>query len=280
MAVTGAGIIGTATIASIPSTTQVVLSQAVPAGSARPWTFKPTLSTKLYYTLQAGFFIPGYAFAAQPQEGTILPFLRNAERSGEILDLSQIDANPMGNGNDEKDAPLQIFYHPAWPTSAPGLRVGETLALPSRGLPQVRGQQSAQVLYQQSVAKDATNTLDKNSVVLFDPTRQKMVSISAFGLTKLPSSIATSVYKGKTYFQKLPPDLQQRIYYDPLLVDQNGNGALVFTGVFHEEITGDSYFDLNVLSTSQEAALRALVPEADADYGKWGKAIGGLKTVM
>lgn len=276
MAVTGTGLTGTATIASIPSTTQVVLSQAVTAGSARQWTFKPTLSTKLYYTLQAGFFIPGYAFAAQPQEGTILPFLRNAGRSGEILDLSQIDANPTGN--DEKDAPLQIFYHPAWPTNAPELRVGETLTLPSRGLPQVRGQQSAQVLYEQSVAIDAANTLDKNSVTLFDPTIQKTVEISSFGMTKLPGSIGTSSYRGKTYFQKLPPDLQQRIYFDPLLNSTpNGSGSLVFTGVFHEEITGESYLDLNVLTASQEAALIALETTTGADHDNWVKSVKALK---
>ena len=276
MAVTGTGITGTATITSIPSTTQVVLSQAVTAGGARSWTFKPALSAKLYYTLQAGFFMPGYPFAAQPPDGTVLPFLRSAARSGIKLDLSQIDANPTGV--DETDAPLQMIYEPAWPTSSPELRVGETLTLPSRGLPQVRGQQSAQVLYQQSIAIDGNNTLNKNSVTLFDPTCQKTVEISTCGMTKLPSSIATSLYKGKTYFQKLPPDLQQRIYFDPLLSSTpNGSGSLVFTGVFHQEITGDSYLDLNVLSPSQETALLALVPEADADHANWVKAVRGLK---
>ncbi|MCX8497012.1 MAG: hypothetical protein ORN51_12595 [Akkermansiaceae bacterium] len=275
MSVTGDGITGTATIVSITDGTKFVLSKSATAVS-KSWTFKPALSAKLYYTLQAGFFMPGYDFAAQPPEGTVLPFLRNADRSGIKLDLSQIDANPTGG--DEIDAPLQMIYEPAWPTSAPELRVGETLALPSRGLPQVRGQQSAQVLYQQSIAKDATNTLDKNSVVLFDPTCQKTVEISTCGMTKLPSSIATSLYKAKTYFQKLPPDLQQRIYFDPLLSSTpNGSGSLVFTGVFHQETTGDSYFDLNALSASQEVALLALVPEADGDRANWVKAVKGLK---
>ena len=195
MSVTGEGITGTATIVSITDGTRFVLSQSVTA-SSRSWTFKPALSAKLYYTLQAGFFMPGYPFAEQPPEGTVLPFLRSAARSGIKLDLSQIDANPTGV--DETDAPLQMIYEPAWPTSSPELRVGETLTLPSRGLPQVRGQQSAQVLYQQSIAIDSNNTLDKNSVTLFDPTCQKTVEISTCGMTKLPSSIATSLYKGKT----------------------------------------------------------------------------------
>ena len=278
MSVTGEGITGGATIVSITNGTSFVLSKSVTTAGPKSWTFKPALSAKLYYTLQAGFFIPGIAFAEQPPEGTVLPFLRNANRSGIKLDLSQIDANPNPAVGDELDAPLQIVYEPTWPMSAPELRVGETLALPSRGLPQVRGQQSAQILYQQSIAKDSTNTLDKNSVTLFDPTCQKTVEISTCGMTKLPSSIATSAYKGKTYFQKLPPDLQQRLYFDPLLSSTpNGSGSLVFTGVFHEEITGDSYFDLNAFSPSQEAALLALVPEADADRANWVKAVRALK---
>jgi len=276
MAVTGTGITGTATIVSITNITQFVLSQSVTA-SSQVWTFKPALSTKLYYTLQAGFFIPGYPFAGQPQEGTVLPFLRGASRSGQMLDLSKIDADPAGVA-DEADAPLQILYKPAWPTSAPELRVGETLTLPNHGLPQVRGQQSAQVIYQQSIAIDATNTLDKNSVVLFDPTCQKTVDLDSLGMTKLPGSIATSSYKGLTYFQKLPPDLQQRVYYDPLLSSAaNGHGSLVFKGVFHEEITGESYLDLNVLTASQEAALIALESTTGADHDNWVKAVKALK---
>ena len=97
-------------------------------------------------------------------------------------------------------------------------------------------------------------------------------------MSSLPASIATSNYKGKTYFQKLPPDLQQRVYYDPLLSSSaNGNGSLVFKGVFHEEITGESYLDLNVLTASQEAALIALETTTGADHYLWIKAVKALK---
>jgi hypothetical protein len=278
MTVTGTGITGIATIVSITNSTQFILSQAVTV-SSQAWTFKPTLSMKLYYTLQGGFFIPGYTLAAQPQEGTVLPFLRNSSQSGLPLDLTKINAYASTTlGADGLDAPLPIFFNPEWPTSAPEMRVGETLTLANHGLPQVRGQQSAQVLYQQSIAKDATNTLDKTSVTLFDPTCQKTVDLDSIGMTKLPSSIATASYKGKTYFQKLPPDLQQRFYYDPLLsASANGRGSLVFKGVFHEEITGDSYLDLNALSADQEAILIALETTTGTDHTNWVKAIKSLK---
>ena len=281
MTVTGTGITGLATIVSITDATKFVLSQSVTV-SSQVWTFKPTLSMKLYYTLQGGFFIPGYTLAAQPQEGTVLPFLRNSSQSGLPLDLTKINAYASTTlGTDGLDAPLPIFFNPAWPTSVPELRVGETLTLANHGLPQVRGQQSAQVLYQQSIAKDATNTLDKTSVVLFDPTCQKAVDLDSIGMTKLPSSIATASYKGKTYFQKLPPDLQQRFYYDPLLsASANGHGSLVFTGTFHEEITGDSYLDLNTLSADQEAILIALETTSGSDHSNWVTAIKSLKAPL
>ncbi|MDH4444897.1 MAG: hypothetical protein QE267_07190 [Akkermansiaceae bacterium] len=280
MTVTGTGITGIATIVSITNSTQFVLSQAVTV-SSQAWTFKPTLSMKLYYTLQGGFFVPGYTLAAQPQEGTVLPFLRNSSQSGLPLDLTKINAYASTTlGADGLDAPLPIFFNPEWPTSAPEMRVGETLTLANHGLPQVRGQQSAQVLYQQSIAK-ATNTLDEYSVVLFDPTSQKTVDLDSIGMTKLPSSIATASYKGKTYFQKLPPDLQQRFYYDPLLsASANGRGSLVFKGVFHEEITGDSYLDLNTLSADQEAILIALETTTGSDHANWVKAIQSLKAPL
>jgi hypothetical protein len=281
MTVTGNGITGIATIVSIDTNgTQFVLSQHVTVTS-QAWTFKPTLSMKLYYTLQGGFFIPGRSLSEQPPEGTVLPFLRNSSQSGLPLDLTKINAYASTKlGTDGADAPLPIFFNPEWPTSAPELRVGETLTLANHGLPQVRGQQSAQVLYQQSIAK-AEKDLDKYSVVLFDPTSQKTVDLDSIGMTKLPSSIATASYKGKTYFQKLPPDLQQRFYYDPLLsASANGRGSLVFKGVFHEEITGDSYLDLNTLSAAQEAILIALETMTGSDHDNWVKAIKSLKAPL
>lgn len=84
----------------------------------------PTLTMKLYYKSQGDFFIPGIGV---PTVGTILPFLRAANRSGEPLILANIDVT-------EADEPLPIIYTPAWPANPPELRVGETLTLPKFGL--------------------------------------------------------------------------------------------------------------------------------------------------
>ena len=278
MAVSGPGISGNASIVSITNGTSYVLSQSA-AATAQMWSYAPALSMKLYYTSQDGFFVPGAnRTTAQPAVGTILPFLRNPARTGQLLAISSIDAySTTASGTDQADAPLTITYRPAWPTDAPELRVGETLALPKFGLPQIRGQKSAQVLYQQSVAKDATNSFTKNSVTLLDPTREKTVAINTVGLTRLPDSIATSVYQGKTYFQKLPPDLQQRFYFDPM---RGSNGTLVLKGVFHDEAAGEDYFDLNLLTAAQETAINALETTTGADHTAWLRAIKTLKTTV
>jgi hypothetical protein len=229
----------------------------------------PTLSMKLYYLSQPGFFIPGRT--TQPPAGTILPFLRDAGRSGTSLNVNAIDLG-------QTDEPLTITYTPEWPSNAPELRVAETLTLPKFGLPQVRGQKSAQVLYQQSIAKAGTATgLSKNSVTLHDPTREKTVAFGAGGITlvKLPDAIKASSYQGKTYFQNLPPHLQNRFFYDPL---RGSKGTLVLQGVFHDEISGEDYLDLNLLSAADQVLLKGLLPAENADYSSWSAAINALAT--
>jgi hypothetical protein len=230
----------------------------------------PTLEMRLYYVSQDGFYIPG--LASQPAPGTILPFLRNESRSGQTLNINAIDVG----GADE---PLAILYHPEWPSNVAELQVGETLTLPKFGLPQVRGQTSAEVVYQQSLALDGTNSLAKGSVTLHDPTREKTVALNdpAIGLDKIPVAIKTSNYQGKIYFQTLPPHLQQRVFVDPL---RGPKGTLVFTGVFHDEIAGEDYLDLNLLTAADELLLKGLVPAGGVDESKWHAAIDLLGTLV
>src|SRR5690606_17432183 len=111
---------------------------------------------------------------------------------------------------------LTVVYRPVWPDNAPTMSVGETLTLPKFGLPAVRGQTSAVVFYQQSIARNGPASA---SVTLHDPTRAKTVLLNAagVGLAELPASVATTSQNGKTYFQLLPPHLQQRFYFDPTL---------------------------------------------------------------
>jgi hypothetical protein len=235
----------------------------------------PTLTMKLYYLSQEGFFIPG--MSTQPAVGTILPFLRNTARSGQLLDVDAITANSTGTAG-QADEPLSIVYTPTWPTNSAELAVGETLTLPKFGLPQVRGQSSAQIHYQQSIAVDSSNsTSSKASVTLHDPTREKTYALGDLAMSDLLAVISTSSYQGKTYFQGLPPSLQQRIYLDPL---RGTKGTLVFKGEFHDAITGDDYLDLNVLTAAEVTTLKGLVPSGDENKSKWDAAIEGLSTAV
>ena len=122
----------------------------------------PTMGMQFYYPMQETFFIPG--LGSQPAVGTVLPYLRPDGVTG-TLDLNA--------------EPLTVTYRPEWPEAVAELRIGETLTLPKFGLPQVRGQSSAEILYQQSIAIDGTV---QPSVTLHDPTRAKMTDLKSQGL--------------------------------------------------------------------------------------------------
>lgn len=220
----------------------------------------PTLGMQWYYTLRSGFFIPG--LDTQPAEGTILPYLRPLDSLGAPL------------GDPVTGTPLTVAYRPVWPADAPTMNVGETLTLPNHGLPAVRGQSSAVTFYQQSIA---TSGLASGSVTLHDPTRSKSVLLNAaqVGLTELPASAATTPQAGKTYFQLLPPHLQNRFYFDPNLGEV---GGLVLIGEFIDEIAGEDYVHLNTLSPEDVASLKAVVTPTDNDYQSWSNAIDNLTT--
>ena len=69
--------------------------------------------------------------------------------------------------NEEKPStPADIVYRPIWPNSVPVLNTGDTLAMPKFGLPAIRGQSSAEVLYQQSLANAQQSSLDDMKIVV------------------------------------------------------------------------------------------------------------------
>lgn len=220
----------------------------------------PALGMQFYYTMRSDFVFP--SMSTQPAVGTTLPYLRAIDEEGNYI------------GDPATATPLTILYYPRWPERPPVLTVGETLALPKRGLPAVRGQTSATIVYQQSIANLGTET-----AVLHDPTRAKTVWLndSNVGLTALPASLKTTIQQGKTYFQLAQPHLQQRFYFDPFIGDI---GALVLEGEFVNAIAGEDYFNLNTLSAADIHALEVLVDASDPDRGKWEAAIARLSTTM
>ena len=216
------------------------------------------LGMQFYYTMRSDFVFPN---RAQPAVGTILPYLR-----------------PVNNGVYQGDpvtaTPLTVLYRPQWPAAPPTLTTAETLTLSKFGLPAVRGQTSARILYQQSIALSGTT---KPSATLHDPTRVKNVLLDdvRVGLTALPASLKTTQQNGKTYFQLAQPHLQQRFYYDPNL---GSIGGFQLNGEFVNSIAGEDYLNLNALSPDDTAALKGLVTSNDADKAKWDAAITALST--
>jgi hypothetical protein len=229
-------------------------------GGAAVANIGPTLGMRFYYTMREGFFIPGVA--TQPALGTILPYLR-----------------PLTAGTPQGDpvsgTPLTIVYRPVWPTNAAELRIAETLTLPKFGLPAVLTQTSANVLYQQSIAVLGSA---KPSVTLHDPIREKTYAFGAANqLDKIPASVLTSDYQGKTYFQGVPPHLQTRLFFD---ANRGTKGALVFLGKFVDEVAGEDYIDLNVLNSDDVTKLKDLCKAEDPNKAKWDTAIDNLATAV
>ena len=219
-----------------------------------------SFTMRYFYPTQTGFWFP--ELATQPAVGTVVPYGRKVASDHPVY-----------------GEPRTVDYVPGWPASAPQLLIGQTLTDAKNGLTAIRGQTSAEVIYQQSLALDSAGAL--TSVQLFDPTRAKTYPLSATTLAKIPSSIATDVYQGKTYFTRLPPHLSQRFYLDPT---QGTLGALVLKGQFVEEALGDDYLLLNVLSADDVTALKGLVDAADsvtyAGKKAWEDAIDGLTTKL
>jgi hypothetical protein len=173
---------------------------------------------RYFYPNQPGFFFP----SNQPPIGASVPLLdKHAGTPG---------------------TPVNVRFDAVWPVSVPELRVGETLVKPKNGLPQIAGQSSVEILYQQALP-----TQDHISVRLIDPIRTRSVA-----LAQLPAEIQTRVRTGLLYFPTLPPQLEGRVSYDPIV------HRLQLRGEFVEPPAGESYLLLNVLTPRERAALAAL----------------------
>jgi hypothetical protein len=186
---------------------------------------------RYFYPVQPGFFFPG----STPPMGSSVPW----------LDLRA--GTPA--------TPIDIRYDATWPDDVPELRVGETLVKPKSGLPQIAGQTSVDVIYQQSMEQSS-----QSSVRLIDPVRLRTVA-----LTQLPPDIETRNRAGILYFAALPPHLEGRISYDPVA------RRLRLAGEFVEPPAGESYLLLNVLTPRDRSVLAALSTDS-----AWQTAVNNL----
>jgi hypothetical protein len=188
---------------------------------------------RYFYPMQPGFF-----FATNtPPVGSSVPLLdRRAGTPG---------------------TPINVRFDAVWPASVPELRVGETLVKPKNGLPQIAGQSSVEILYQQAGPVE-----NRQSVRLIDPTRVRSVP-----LQQLPADVTTRVRNGLLHFPTLPPHLEGRVHYD------SASRRLQLRGQHVEPPAGESYLLLNVLTARERAVLASLSPDA-----AWQTAVNLLAT--
>lgn len=249
---------------SITSTNQysqsnVTYSNRPPFLAAAP-TITNSFTMRYYYVNQASFDWPG--IFAPPTNGAIVPYLLPATGSG-------FAGDPTKNSTTS----LDIVYRPTWPSlvnnkPVPTLYSGQTLTTPVNNIPAIRGQASAEVLYQQSIAlSDVTQPETYKSVTLFDPTVQKQSYLDTNGL---PASVVATPYQGLYFFPNLPPNLGKRVWFDPNTTN------LVFSGQFVHPGTGDDYLFVNVLKGADLAAVEGLCDSADENYSVWTNAVVNL----
>lgn len=217
-----------------------------------------------YYKTLPGFHYPNEL--VQPAVGIITPYLRIQNADGSYqgnATLADLDSNQA----------FPIAYTPRWPANVPEMDTAETLLLPKRGLPAIRGQSSLNVIYQQSRSKveGASDT-----VVLHDPTRDKEYFLIEGELSRVPVAASTESYGGLTYFKQLPPHLAQRFFFDP---NRGDLGALVLKGEFVPSLLGEPYVLINALGADDLAQLKNVVVGGE-DKNNWDNAIDGLSATI
>ncbi|MFH0879962.1 MAG: LamG domain-containing protein, partial [Lentisphaerota bacterium] len=217
-----------------------------------------------YYPMQSSFWFPGLSAAQQPAVGTPIPWLPTLS-SAQVYQSTTYPTSGM---------PIAVDWTISWPSGIPTMDAGETLLRARGGLPDIWGQLSVEVVFQQSTDEDTHQ--ENASVELYDPVCPQGVtltnSLDDFGFDLGGSSPSIYLRNGLYYFHHLPPDLSGRLYYNPTLTRSN----LVFTGSYVDPVAGDDYVMMNKLSPAQRAVLLSLVDDSNAHYADWARAIGLL----
>jgi probable HAF family extracellular repeat protein len=190
---------------------------------------------------------------------------------------------PMGllerrQENNPAQLPVDVNYHIRWPIS-PVLQIGETLTRPKRGLPDIFNFASAEIIWDSSnptIDLTGTNLL-RSAVRLFDPVGERTLRVADVpGLStpaqqfEIPPDIKTSMRNGRIRFDDLPPDIYERLSYDPL------NKWFIFSGVFDELRTaGEPFYLLNILTERERERIKDL-DGATGSATDWDKIFDAL----
>ncbi|MEM7049879.1 MAG: hypothetical protein AAF604_09470 [Acidobacteriota bacterium] len=166
---------------------------------------------------------------------------------------------PWLGGDPDDGDPVDTLYNISWPADPPVLLVGETLAEPKFGLPDILNQAGVKIVYDelqdrllQSGTYDPFATLAR----IIDPLNPRSVMID-----DLPETISTSIDTATGQIQpesniegtiRLPFSVRSRIIYDGL------NNELKWKGIFEKATTGEDLLMLNVLTVRERQLLKSL----------------------
>lgn len=209
---------------------------------------------RFYYQMQPTFWFPDLAADQQPPIGQELPWLP-----------------ALATSTYSKSAPVPVVYHLSWPGSVPQMKLGQTLTVATRGLPDVWNQLSVDIAYDQS---ERTNGV--SSVVLFDPAVGTGVDLDRSVITALLASqlARQDLTSPRILFPELPPSISPRLYYDP---NRGTGGQLVLEGQLVSTLTGSGYLLLNMLSPAENTQVTDLASALDGDSkAKWAAAVTAL----
>jgi hypothetical protein len=208
-----------------------------------------------FYPMQDGFNFP--SLVTQPALGKPLPWLcRMVNPEADVL----------------AGAPQPWTWTVSWPDSCPAISIGQTLTTATLGLPEVWNDKSLTLLYEPKT----------DSVALYDPIVIQTTELDfegdfagAFGFTSGPNG-NIQLKNGKTYFKGVPPNISDRLYFDPAAPK---TACLKLAGRRVAPAGGISYLQLNVLNAKEREVLKGLASGADDKHkAKWETAIEELAT--
>ena len=175
---------------------------------------------------------------------------------------------------------LTVSYTPAWPAAVPSLRIAETLTLSKFGLPDVRNQKSAEVLYQQSIAKGGTTNLtgvykyaepiDTKGFVFMDSPGFDPASITG-EVASGANLVCFTTGRGSVYGCKPAPSIKLATntpVYERMIDDMDINCGDVLDGVTIQE-KGQEIFEHILKIASGERSKSEKLGYGDAEFVPW-----------
>ena len=209
--------------------------------------------------------------------GEVIPWMANYERRSESSYAwpswscgECYKSFPARPASDPVGTAIDYTYIVDWPLNVPKLYVNDTLHDAKDGLPAIRGQLSAKVLYQQSMMLSSNE-----SVRLIDPEVRR-----GGALIEIPADIRNyrDPKTAKRKFTDLPPLLRDRFQWNPTAFYDRTNGdtrELELTGQYIKD--GNYAFSLlNVMDERSKAVM--LDPDLlpGAEHPDWVKGIESM----